>query len=132
MKTTGKETEDGAVARPKDKENFQDKKEKVWKLTDFDIGKPLGKGTNATSCITMIEYPICRHTIPYCNKNCVILTPVKLCNITITITKVHYIYSHCHPKHQTLTFWVCGWLRIALNLEILTHNYAKLVLRFHS
>ena len=41
---TCKEAEDGAIAQPKDKENSQEKKEKIWKLTDFDIGKPLGKG----------------------------------------------------------------------------------------
>ncbi|XP_028391986.1 serine/threonine-protein kinase Aurora-2-like [Dendronephthya gigantea] len=39
------EGQDVAVAPPNDKENCQGKKEqKVWKLTDFDIGKPLGKG----------------------------------------------------------------------------------------
>jgi hypothetical protein len=46
-----KESEDGAVAQaqPKDKENSQGGTGKVWKLSDFDIGKPLGKGRSNLS-----------------------------------------------------------------------------------
>lgn len=56
---TGREAENGAVAGPKEKENCGEKKgPKHWKLSDFDIGRPLGKGKGLYTKWTLRNLPM--------------------------------------------------------------------------